>query len=492
MSDDSSVPNIKLSSGGVINRDYLIHAKANFISEEALAEFVEYCGKPLRKSIRYNSLKVTQDEFLNIANKYHWQLTQIPWCNEGFWVDLSKANHDESLGNLPEHIQGLFYIQEASSMLPPFALFDQIEMDLLNDPLVADFAAAPGSKTTQIAASLNNQGIILANELSASRLKGLHGNLVRCGILNVCMSHQDGCNIGSLLPNSFDFVLLDAPCSGEGTIRKDKDALKEWQLDKVESLAKLQKQIIVSAYNALKPGGRLIYSTCTLSPQENQQVVDYLLTQTLATINPLNNLFAGSEKALTEQGSLLVLPQYFDSEGFFIASINKPVNETNNQQPKPVYSTPFTPLAKKQTQLVTYYFKQTFGVDIVPSGYQLLQKDKDIWLFPNNIAALNRAIKINRAGTKIATIFPRNIRSSFEFASCFGHLASKQFVALNQVQASGYYRGENIEVCEGNLLEGEVILMYQGKTLGVGLNKKGKIKNRLPRELVRDNIEFKL
>ncbi len=482
---------IKLASGGQLSLDYLNHARKYFVDEANEQAFLDYCGRPLRKSIRFNSLKTDRDSFLRIAENYNWHLTPIPWCEEGFWLDDSEANQPGSFGNLAEHIQGLFYIQEASSMLPPVAL---LQGESLEAHFVADFAAAPGSKTTQMAAMLQNRGLVLANELSASRLKGLHSNLVRCGILNTCMSHLDGRKIGELMPEQFDYILLDAPCGGEGTVRKDFDALKTWELARVESLAQLQKELLLSAYRALKPGGKLVYSTCTLSPQENQEVANYLVEQAAAEILELRELFPGAEKARTEEGYLLVLPQLFDSEGFFVASFRKPLTQSTAAQPKAVYTPPFVPLTRLIEQQVLKHFRSHFGVDIRPSGYSLLQRDKEIWIFPSDISAIDRYLKVNRAGMKVANYFPKKIRATHEFACCFGDKAERQIVELNDEQASTYYQGSNFSIKDCSVGEkvedGEVIVFYRGKPLGLGLNQKGKVKNSLPRELVRDNIQF--
>ncbi|STV39764.1 ribosomal RNA small subunit methyltransferase F [Klebsiella pneumoniae subsp. ozaenae] len=151
-----------------------------------------------------------------------WQLAPVPWCAEGFWIE---REDDDALplGSTAEHLSGLFYIQEASSMLPVAALF----ADNRQPERVMDVAAAPGSKTTQIAARMGNAGGILANEFSASRVKVLHANISRCGISNVALTHFDGRVFGAALPETFDAILLDAPCSGEGVVRKDADALKK-------------------------------------------------------------------------------------------------------------------------------------------------------------------------------------------------------------------------------------------------------------------------
>ncbi|MEZ9706900.1 16S rRNA (cytosine(1407)-C(5))-methyltransferase RsmF, partial [Vibrio breoganii] len=134
----------------------------------------------------------------------------VPWCETGFWITADES--EAPLGNTAEHMSGLFYIQEASSMMPPSALF-QGEADY---QAVLDTAAAPGSKTTQIAALMNNRGVLVANEYAASRVKVLHANIERCGVRNAALSNFDGRVFGGWLPEQFDAVLLDAPCSGEG------------------------------------------------------------------------------------------------------------------------------------------------------------------------------------------------------------------------------------------------------------------------------------
>lgn len=206
-------------------------------------------------------------------------------------------------------------------MLPVAALFADGNMP----NRVMDVAAAPGSKTTQIAARMGNKGGILANEYSASRVKVLHANISRCGIGNVALTHFDGRVFGAALPECFDAILLDAPCSGEGVVRKDPDALKNWSPESNASIAETQRELIDSAFHALRPGGTLVYSTCTLNRQENEDVVNGLLARypQAAEVLPLGSLFPQASEALTEEGFLHVFPQIFDCEGFFVARLRK-------------------------------------------------------------------------------------------------------------------------------------------------------------------------
>ncbi|GLT19290.1 hypothetical protein GCM10007938_30720 [Vibrio zhanjiangensis] len=206
-------------------RDFTLHQNV-YLPEEFLQEmqaimpntldisdFISACQRPLRKSIRINTIKISVEEFTHRALEKGWQLSPIPWCKEGFWIEA-----DESitpLGNTAEHMCGLFYIQEASSMMPVSALFEEANHEFTR---VLDMAAAPGSKTSQIAAKMENCGILVANEFSSSRLKVLHANIERCGIRNAALSNYDGRVFGGWLPETFDAVLIDAPCSGEGTV----------------------------------------------------------------------------------------------------------------------------------------------------------------------------------------------------------------------------------------------------------------------------------
>lgn len=450
------------------------------------AAFLAICQLPLRRSIRVNTLKISVADFLNITQQYQWQLTAIPWCKEGFWIELTDDRLP--LGSYAEHLSGLFYIQEASSMLPVTALFNHN----MQPSQVLDMAAAPGSKTTQIATFLNGKGLIVANEYSASRLKILHANLSRCAVTQAVVTHFDAKVFGAALPEHFDAILLDAPCSGEGVIRKDPKALSNWDLQSTLDIAALQKQLITSAWQALKPGGRLVYSTCTLNQIENQQIINYLTEQfpDSVRIEPLNTLFDGADRVATPEGFLHVFPQRFDSEGFFVASLRKIISIP--PAPTPSYKLgkfPFTPLNKKEWQQLVQ--QATLQGLVLPDTLQGWKRDNEIWLFPVAIAPILHSIRFSRPGIKLAEIFSREIRWQYEAVIALVQPGFAESLELSKHQAADWYRGRDI--FPDNLpLAKQVILTYQQQVLGIAKIVGNRIKNSYPREWVRDGLLFDL
>ncbi|NOY11928.1 MAG: NOL1/NOP2/sun family putative RNA methylase, partial [Archaeoglobi archaeon] len=248
-------------------------------------EFLEFMAKPLRQSFRVNTLKAEVGEVVERLSS-QFELEQIPWVEEGFFA------YGEGITNTPEFSLGLIFMQEASSMIPPLAL------DVEPGMLVLDMAASPGAKTTQMSAYMENTGCIIANDVKYPRINILISNLQKFGAVNVRVTMKDGRYFGRFR-DKFDRVLLDAPCSNVGMIRKNYKYLKLWRQRDVEALSRLQKSLIMAAYKALKPGGVLVYSTCTLDPEENEEVVDYLLSNTDARLERID-LPVKSREPVTE------------------------------------------------------------------------------------------------------------------------------------------------------------------------------------------------
>ncbi len=285
-------------------------------------EFMQYSLSYINKSIRVNTLKTTVAEVKSRLHGQNFNLTQVPWCSEGFWAKGERTD----LGNLVEHFLGYIYIQEAASMIPAEALRPE------PGEVVLDMCASPGSKTTQMAAMMENTGLIVANDTSGERMKPLGINLQRNGILNTAVTMMHGQQLRNR-GLQFDRVLVDAPCSGTGTIRRSPETLKVWNPGMVKRLSKIQKSLIASGFEVLKSGGQLVYSTCSTEPEENEEVVDYLLQKfPNASVEKISLDIKKSEPILQFENKsysseikkcLRIWPQDNNTEGFFVAKISK-------------------------------------------------------------------------------------------------------------------------------------------------------------------------
>lgn len=281
-------------------------------------EFWEYMAKPLRFSFRVNTLKAKIDEVIE-SLKDRFEIEPIPWCKEGFFCD-------KEVGGTIEHQIGVIFSQEASSMIPAVVLDPKPGM------LVLDMCASPGGKTTQIAQYMENEGCIVANDVKYDRINILISNIQRCGVLIAKVTMKDG-RFFKRFKDTFDRILIDAPCSNVGMIRKNYRYLKMWSLKEVYSLSRLQKELVLAGYKALKPGGVMVYSTCTLDPLENEEVVDYLISNTDAKLEEIDLPVKRTEPITEFDGKryddevkkcLRIHPQDNDTEGFFIAKVVKP------------------------------------------------------------------------------------------------------------------------------------------------------------------------
>ncbi|MBI4452603.1 NOL1/NOP2/sun family putative RNA methylase [Candidatus Woesearchaeota archaeon] len=278
----------------------------------------------LNRSIRTNTLKMPIKQLKERLEK-NWTLEQIPWCKEGFWIE-HRQKERRDIGNLIEHSLGYFYLQEAASMIPPIVLEPKPH------EIVLDIAASPGSKTTQIAQYMENKGILIANDYTIDRMKPLSINLQRCGVSNAVITLMEGQRFKKS-GIEFDRVLVDAPCSGTGTIRKSLKTLRIWNPDMVRRLSITQKQLIETGFNLLKENGTLVYSTCSLEPEENEEVVHFLINKyenaKLEEIklnlkkSPSITEFENKKYSDEVKKCLRIWPQDNDTEGFFVAKIRK-------------------------------------------------------------------------------------------------------------------------------------------------------------------------
>ncbi|MEK4273308.1 RsmB/NOP family class I SAM-dependent RNA methyltransferase [Paenibacillus sp. FSL R7-0026] len=222
-------------------------------------QFMKSYEQSPHAGLRVNTLKISMEQFDEIAP---FDLRPIPWCETGFYVP-----HGVKPGLHPYYHAGLYYIQEPSAMAPVELL--QVEPG----DRVLDLCAAPGGKTTQIAAKLQGKGVLVTNDIHAERTKALAKNVELYGVRNAVVLNESPERIANAFPHYFDKVLIDAPCSGEGMFRKDEDMVKSWEHHSVEKCVLMQRDILETAARLLAPGGTIVYSTCTFAPEENEAMI---------------------------------------------------------------------------------------------------------------------------------------------------------------------------------------------------------------------------
>ncbi len=305
-----------------------------FGNENDLKEYLDILKKIPVKSIRCNKIKISPFELKKKLESKGWKINQLFSEYPEIMIVENELQPGE-LGRALEHLLGYYYIQELASMLSVIALNPK------PNELILDLCSAPGSKTTQIASEMNNTGTIIANELSLGRIKILASNLERCGVSNTIITKKDGVALCKRIKKynpelKFDKILVDAPCSGEGTLRSSPKTYLMWNINTVKQLSGIQKRLVEAALEILKPGGELIYSTCTHAPEEDEGVLNYILEkykdeikiQTInlpKELNPRQGIKKWQDKEYFEdvKYSCRIYPQDSNTEGFFIAKLKK-------------------------------------------------------------------------------------------------------------------------------------------------------------------------
>lgn len=280
-------------------------------------EFLESYDKPRFHGLRVNTMKIGVEDFLKISP---FRLTPVPWTDNGFYFEAKDrpAKH-------PYYAAGLYYLQEPSAMFPARIL------GIKPGDRVLDLCAAPGGKSTQAAAELKGQGILVSNDLSGERTKALTKNLDLFGVSNAVITNELPEKLAAKFFGWFNKILVDAPCSGEGMFRKDSDAVHQWGIYSSTKCSMLQGEILACAEQMLSPGGKMVYSTCTFAPEENEQVLERLLAKcpalNLVDIKKDHGFcsgrpeWAGGDQKLAR--TVRLWPHRIQGEGHFIALLEK-------------------------------------------------------------------------------------------------------------------------------------------------------------------------
>jgi len=370
---------------------------------------------------------------------------------------------------------------------------------------ILDLAAAPGGKTLHISDKMQEKGILIANDVSAQRLKSLVSNLDRMGALNVAVAQLNGNQWGHLFSNTFHRVLLDAPCSAEGTIRKDSFALEHWSPRVIEKMARQQEPLILSAFQALKSGGTLVYSTCTLSPEENERVVDFLLKKFPNNAEIVEWELPGlwTSPGLREwEGKMFVqaektkriYPHQNDTEGFFVAKIRKQKETPARATEYPVRrvkSNPWRLLSQQERQRVFFFLNQRYGIpEEIFDGLELVEAGRSLWLWKTEWIKMAKRFPFVRFGLRLVSRYERKrpaepfaLKLSTWAVQRFGPFAERNILNLSREETALYLEGKDIFLPSKNreISEGIVLVCGEGVFLGTGLWKGNVLKNQLPR-----------
>lgn len=435
--------------------DFLFRMKS--LLGDDFDEFLKYYNSDNFRGLRVNTIKCSVEKLKNLLN---FELIPTPFCNEGFYIpqDIS------SLGNNPLHHAGAFYIQEPSAT-------SAVEMlGVQKGDFVLDLCAAPGGKSTQIGAKLNGTGLLWSNEIVKNRANILLSNIERMGISNAVVSNCHPDVLCSALANTFDKVLVDAPCSGEGMFRKSSEARIDWSIEHVKSCAERQLLILNSAKNALKSGGVLVYSTCTFSQEENEGVITQFLKE-----NPDFEI----EDAEVNFGrpTLEYARRIFPmdgGEGHFAVRLRKSGTLFNNIE-----------VIRNQSEKIDnkiYQFYDELFCDR-PFGEKIsIIKDK-IVILPKNLNINTKGLPILRAGVILGEIVKNRIEPHH---SAF--MATKPEQCNNSVdfdvnsnEISNYLHGEEISVSSD--IKGYTAVCVNGIVTGFGKASNGRLKNKYPKGL---------
>lgn len=415
-------------------------------------------SQPLFRGVRRNPLKITRE---TLCSLFPYSLKQTPFCEDSFY--LQEEVHQ--LGYHPLHASGAIYLQEPSAS-------SAVEiLDVQKGDWVLDLCAAPGGKSTQIAGKLAHTGLLVSNEIEGKRAQILLSNMERLGIGEAIITNAHPEDLCPMCAGWFDKVLVDAPCSGEGMMKKHDAAMEEWSEEHVKACAKRQLQIIDTAFDALKEGGILVYSTCTYAMEENEQLV----AQILAKRNDIEQMDCGVAfgrggfpcNGMNANYVRRIFPMD-QGEGHFIAKFRKIKGGAVKQSKE-----------KKPVLLPTEIQKQLQDIVVVPSGYFYIEKEK-VYFRTQPFVDLGN-IRVLRQGILCGEIVKKRLEPHQHlFVSAQLHDAFKQFCVLDEMQWEKFQAGEQLSI-QG--YKGYVALAWQDLMVGFGKGDGVVIKNKYPKGL---------
>lgn len=429
-----------------LKKDF-IEKYTRLLAAEAPAFFETFEKEPV-SAFRTNPLKEAQQEFPD-------KIPNMPWSYYG-----------KVSGKSPEHVTGLVYSQEPAAQIVGQVASPQKGMKVL------DLAAAPGGKSTHLLSYLENTGLLVSNEISSKRAKILVENIERFGARNVVVTNESAERLAKVFSAYFDMIVLDAPCSGEGMFRKDPAAIDYWDASYPAQCAQLQREILASAMDMLAPAGQLIYSTCTWSPEENEEIVSWLLENydlELVPIDKINGMVDGIGYPETAR----MYPQHFKGEGQFVAKFRS-LAESSRKTIKPRK----TNLNREQSQLWQDFCKENLQTSF--DGFLQVFGDQ-LYLLPHGLPDLS-TLRIARNGLHLGTFKKKRFEPSFALGLTLTSNEVVRRVEISEADFIQYAAGNTVSV-PLDLPNGWYQVAIKGNGLGFAKVVSGVLKNNFPKGL---------
>lgn len=436
--------------------------------------FIESYEKPRTYGLRVNTAKISCEEFERIVP---FPVKRIPWVENGYFYD-----EDSRPARCAFYQAGLYYLQEPSAMTPA----SRIPVE--PGEYVLDLCAAPGGKATALGAMLKGEGLLVANDISTSRARALLRNLELFGIPNTFVTNEAPAKLAKAFPEFFHKIILDAPCSGEGMFRKEEALARDWTPDKSRELAQIQRELILQAADMLRPGGLLLYSTCTFAPEEDEGTISYLLKQRPDMELLDMPAYEGFSPGVPEWGSheeslkkcIRIFPHKMNGEGHFMALLQKPGIAL--AQSRPVQTRP-----DKNTRKWLEAFFQEIGLRAFqgePFDWNRVETRGDKVYYLPPVSGNFRGLTFLRNGMYLGDLKKNRFEPSQPLALALHKGDAEAVISLpvSDERLTRYLKGETllIEQNEAAHTKGWHLLCADGYPIGFGKLVGQTLKNKYP------------
>ena len=446
----------------------LFEEKMKKLLGDEFDSYIKCYDMPRYYGLRVNTKKISVDDFKKICP---FDIEPIPWIENGFYYDGDKVQPAKH----PYYFAGLYYLQEPSAMTPANRL------PVEPGDKVLDVCAAPGGKATELGAKLCGEGVLVANDISNSRAKGLLKNIEVFGIGNVLVISEEPGKLEEYFPEYFDKILIDAPCSGEGMFRKDKKMLKAWEEHGPEFFSKLQRSIVTQAARMLKPGGLMLYSTCTFDTKENEETIAHLKNTypefEVINIEGYEGFSQGLPKAVSPEDSEMaktvrIWPHKMRGEGHYVALLRKG-NKVECEEKK----FKKTSTKKMPEELVEFFKDITWDMD----WKRVELYSEKVYYMPEDVPKVT-GLRFLRTGLYLGDMKKNRFEPSQSLAMCLKKEEYKQTINLqaDDERVIKYLKGETLEVADlvTTKAKGWHLILVDGYPLGWGKLANGTLKNK--------------